>query len=108
MITELGRLTYDVEVKAVGSDQKVLNNGIAIQRSKNETVFVDIVAWNGVAEMIGKHFKKGYEIMVTGSLVNRIRKKNEVEYQTVAIKVEKITFTNGNPKKNEGEVKDFL
>jgi single-stranded DNA-binding protein len=106
MLMELGRLTYDVEVRDVGEDKKVLNNRIAIQAGKDSTTFVDIVAWNGVAEHIGKYFKKGFEILVQGHLVNTNRMKDNVEYDSVAILVEKVFFTNGNPRAID--VPDFL
>lgn len=110
MLMELGRLTFDVEVKDVADNKKVVNNRIAIQNSKDNTTFVDIVAWDSTAELIGKHFKKGFEILVQGHLINKTRKKDNVEIDTVAILVDKVIFTNGNPKEFDGnvEVPDFL
>lgn len=115
MLQELGRLVYDVEVKETGDHKKVLNNRIAIQNGKNDSTFVDIVAWNGTAELIGKHYKKGFEILLSGRLINTQKKKKkddvEFEYEGTAILVEGIKFTFGNPKEFnvEGEdVPDFL
>lgn len=111
MIMELGRLVYDVEVKEVAGNKKVLNNRIAIQNSKDDTTFVDIVAWNNTAELLGKYFKKGYEILVQGQLINNTKKKDNIEYETVGILVNKIIFTNGNPKEfnmNSEDIPDFL
>lgn len=111
MLMELGRLVFDVEVKDVGEDKKVLNNRIAIQNNKDHTTFVDIVAWNGVAELIGKYYKKGYEILVQGHLINRVSKKGEVEFDTVGILVDRVLFTSGNPREldlDDNEVLDFL
>lgn len=111
MIMELGRLVYDVEVKDVGDNKKVLNNRIAIQNSKEDTTFIDIVAWNNTAHLIGKYFKKGYEILIQGQLINKKIKKNDIEYDTVAILVNKVIFTNGNPKEfdfNSNDIPDFL
>lgn len=109
MLMEIGRLVYDVEVKEVGDNKKVLNNRIAIQNSKDNTTFIDIVAWNSTAELIGKYFKKGYEILIQGYLINRTKKKDNVEYDTVAIFVDKVIFTNGNPKEfSFDDVPDFL
>lgn len=109
MLMELGRLVYDVEIKEVKDNKKVLNNRIAIQKGKDDTTFVDVVAWNGVAELIGKYFKKGYEILFEGRLINITKKKDGVEYDTVGILIEKVIFTNGNPKEiNLEDVPDFL
>lgn len=115
MLQELGRLVYDVEVKEVGDNKKVLNNRIAIQNGKDDSTFIDIVAWNGTAELIGKHYKKGFEILLSGRLVNTQKKKKkddiEIEYESTAILVEGIKFTNGNPKEFDvsgDDVPDFL
>lgn len=103
MLIELGRIVYDVEVKNVGEGKKVVNNAIAIQRGKNLTTFIEFEAWDQTAELIGKYFKKGYEILLQGQLINKKKKKGEVEYQTVAIGVEKIFFTHGNPRDKDIE-----
>lgn len=111
MLQELGRLIYDVEVKEVGDNKKVLNNRIAIQNGKNDSTFIDIVAWNGTAELIGKHFKKGFEILLSGKLINTQKKKGELEYEGIAILVDQVLFTHGNPRVFDvetEEVPDFL
>lgn len=111
MITELGRLVFDVKVETVGNNKKVVNNRIAIQQGKNKSTFVDIVAWGHYAELIGNYYKKGYEIYIEGHLVNKTRKKDDVEFTTVAINVDNIKFTNGNPKEDipyTGDVENFL
>ena len=109
MLMELGRLVFDVEVKDVGENKKVLNNRLAIPISKDETTFVDVVAWGTTAELIAKYFKKGFEILVQGHLINKKRKRDNVEYDTVAILVNRVIFTNGNPKEDSGkDVQDFL
>ena len=109
MVMELGRLTFDVVLENVGVDKKVVNNRLAIAVSKNQTTFVDIVAWNGTAEIIEKHFKKGFEILIQGHLINKTKKKDNVDFDTVAILVDKVLFTNGNPKEHKnGENINFL
>lgn len=104
MVVELGRLVYDVKVEKVkvGNDEKsVLNNRIAISLGKDKTTFVDIVAWGGTAELIGKHFKKGNEIYVEGHLINKTKKKDNVEFDGVTLNIDSIKFTNGNKEKEE-------
>lgn len=97
--TYFGRLTYDVKIETVGNEnKKVLNNRLAIRTSKNQTTFIDIVAWEGTAELIGKHFKKGYEILFQGKLINKKKPiGNGVEIEGNAILVDEVFFTNGNP-----------
>lgn len=98
MIVELGRIVREVEIKEVAEGKKVINNALAIQRGKNLTTFVEFEAWDQVAELIAKHFKKGYEILIQGQLINKKKKKGEIEYTGVGVLVDKIYFTNGNPR----------
>lgn len=110
MIAEIGRLCFDVEVKEVGENNlKVLNNRIAINNGKDKTVFVDITAWKGTAELIAKHFKKGDEIYIEGNLANSVAKKENVEFTTTSIIVSNVKFTHGNngPKAKELTDEDF-
>ncbi|MFA5528746.1 MAG: single-stranded DNA-binding protein [Peptostreptococcales bacterium] len=105
MNTYLGRLVYDVKVDTVGDAEKtVLNNRIAIPMGKDKATFVDIVAWGKNAEFINSYFKKGNEILIQGYLVNKIGKKEEVEFNTVMLQVERINFTYGNNKPVQQEI----
>ncbi|MGD9677008.1 MAG: single-stranded DNA-binding protein [Vulcanibacillus sp.] len=99
----LGRLVFDVEVKEVGEnkDKKVLNNRLAVSIGKDKTTFIDMEAWGNTAEIIEKYYVKGNEILVEGQLINKTRKKEEVEYEVVSFLVDKIMFTYGNKKKEE-------
>lgn len=123
MVMELGRLVYDVEVKEVGENKnKVLNNRLAINIGKDRTTYVDIVAWNKTAELMEKYFKKGNEILVEGTLINKTKlvKSGEgqsAETDTVAILITKVHFVHGNKKDvqdvdfediPEEDVPDFL
>lgn len=102
-IALLGRLVFDVELKEVGEDKdkKVVNNRMALQAGKDKTTFIDVEAWGNTAELISKYYKKGYEILTEGHLVNKTRKKEDVEYETVGFIIDRIVFTYGNKKDNE-------
>ena len=109
--TYFGRLAYDVKVETVSDNKKVLNNRLAIRFSKNQTTFIDIVAWDSTAELIGKYFRKGYEFLFQGRIINK--KKligNGVEVEANALLVDEVFFTNGNPKPDsmDSQVEDFL
>lgn len=100
--TYFGRLTYEVKVDIVGAEnKKVLNNRLAMRLNKTQTTFIDIVAWEGTAELIGKYFKKGYEILLQGKLINKKKLIGDgVEVEGIAILVDEVIFTKGNPKEN--------
>ena len=66
-----GRLTRDPEIKTIASGTSVVNFGMAINRKfgeKEETTFVDVVAWAKVGEVIHKHLKRGDPIFISGRL----------------------------------------
>lgn len=64
----IGRLTRDPEIKNVGQNIlakfTVAVNGF----KKDDTNFINCVAWNKTAELVEKHFFKGQQVGVTGRL----------------------------------------
>ncbi len=74
----MGRLTRDPEVRYTqGSNLTVANFSIAVNRrfrreGDTETAdFFNVVAWNKTGEFVGKYFKKGQQVLVSGRLQNR-------------------------------------
>lgn len=65
-----GRLTAKPELKKTQSGLSVCSFTIAVNRKANreETDFINCVAWNKTAEFITKYFDKGAAIFVSGSL----------------------------------------
>ena len=60
----------------------VCNFTVAVDRSisKSEdkiTDFFTVVCWRGLADMVSKHFVKGKEILVTGSMQSRKWQDND-------------------------------
>ena len=71
---QMGRLTADPELRDTASGHQVVNFNIAVDRGYGDdkkTDFFPVQAWNGLAETIARHFKKGDQILVSGSLQNR-------------------------------------
>ena len=105
-----GRLTKDPELRHTKSDVPVVSFRVAVRRpgSKENTDFINCVAWRDTAEFICKWFKKGQAIEASGYLKNDTYKKNDVEYQTQVLNCERIGF--GSPKqsdeKSESESED--
>lgn len=77
IITIHGRLVRDPEIKQTSSGVPVCRFTVAVDRSytrqgeEKQTDFFDCVAWRGLADMIGKHFRKGKEIVVCGEMQSR-------------------------------------
>ncbi len=75
----IGNLGQDPETKTLDSGKKVAKFTIATNDTyKNndgqkieETMWHNIVAWNGLAETASKYLKKGNEVVVNGRIVYR-------------------------------------
>jgi single-strand DNA-binding protein len=70
----IGRLTKDPELKAT-SGQNLCNLALAINRTwmangekKEETTFVDVVAWGKTAENAHKYLSRGSQCLIEGRL----------------------------------------
>lgn len=100
MITWIGRFVNEVELRPVGENKKVINSRVALRPERvGQDIFADIVAWGTTAEYISKYYKKGFEIMFTGKLVNMKQKINEsLTINTLGIQIEQVIPTYGNPK----------
>ena len=73
----MGRLTKDPEVRYTQNNMPVANFSIAVSRrfaKENDEVkadFFNVIAWNKTGEFVGKYFKKGQQILVSGRIENR-------------------------------------
>jgi single-strand DNA-binding protein len=71
-----GRLTRDPELRYTSQNTAVCRMGLAVSRffkgrdgeKKEETLFVDVTAWEKTAEYCGQRLKQGRPIMVEGRL----------------------------------------
>jgi single-strand DNA-binding protein len=74
-ITLVGNLTRDPEIRYVdGGAKGVTKFALAVNRKSkggDETMFVDIVAWDRLGEVCNQYLKKGMSALVAGRLVIR-------------------------------------
>lgn len=74
IVTIMGRMVRDPELRRTGSGLAVTNFTVAVDRDRSgqdgqkETDFVDCVAWRQTAEFVSKYFGKGRMIVVSGRL----------------------------------------
>lgn len=73
----IGRLVRDVEIKTISTTgNAVVNNAIAVSRYRTsntgerieETLFIDVVFYNRLAEIVGQYLRKGSKLMAEGYL----------------------------------------
>ena len=101
-----GNLTKDNELKQAGQTQ-VLKNTLAVKREfkKDETDFINIVAFSKTAELIAKYTQKGSKLLIQGRLQIGSYEKDGIKRQTADVIVENIEFIGGNKQNKES---DFL
>ncbi|MBM3282745.1 single-stranded DNA-binding protein [Candidatus Gottesmanbacteria bacterium] len=72
----MGNLTRDVDLKYIPSGKAVANFGLAVNRTYTDAngdkvedpCFVDIVAWDRLAEVCGDYLAKGRPVFIEGRL----------------------------------------
>lgn len=113
VVTIIGRLAADPELKTTGSGISVTNICVAVDRkvTKGEdkiTDWIDVVAWRNTAEFICKYFQKGSPIVVTGSLQTRMwDDKNGQKRKTVEVIADSVEFVPKAKSENSVKVDDF-
>ncbi len=92
-----GRLTAEPELKQTPSGVSVCTINVAVDRShKNgedkQADFFTVICWRSLADMVGKHFKKGKEIIVSGEMQSRKWKdkdgNNRISWELMANSVD--------------------
>ena len=69
VVTLIGNLASDVELRDVGEDRQVANFLLAVNRpGKDEADFVRVSAWNKQAELCAHYLAKGRKVGVDGRL----------------------------------------
>lgn len=101
----MGRLTRDPELRQTQSGVPVVSFSIAINRrfQKDQTDFINCVAWRQTAEFVSKWFQKGSMIAVVGSIQTRRYTDSEGKERTVTeVVAEEAYFTGSKAESGTG------
>lgn len=104
----LGRLTRDPELEDANGTS-LLRFTIAVSRKyktqggekKEDTSFLDFVAWDKGAEAISKFFKKGDNIIVHASAKQEVWEKDGQKRSKIVFRCENFEFPPGNRSKDD-------
>ena len=83
VVTLMGRVCNDIELKTTNSGVSVTSFNLAVDRAytpkgeDKKTDFIPCVAWRNTAEFISKYFRKGQRVAVTGELQQRSYTAND-------------------------------
>lgn len=95
----LGRLTKDIELRYTQTGNTVASFSLAVNRKfvkegeERKADFINIVAWNKLAEMTSKYISKGQQVCIAGRLETRTwdDEQGQKHYITEVI-AEEVTF----------------
>jgi len=97
----MGNLTRDPEVRAAGtSGMKVARLGVAVSERRKDRngnvvdnpVFIDVDAWDKLAELCGQYLSKGSSILVEGRLQMDTWEKDGQKHQKLKVRASTIKF----------------
>lgn len=63
-----GNLARENEIRTAANGTKVLRNTIAVRRDKDNTDWIDFVAFNKTAELIASYTTKGSQLTISGPI----------------------------------------
>ena len=91
-----GRLARDPELRQTQAGKSVTNFTIACDRGKDQTDWLDVVAWDKTADFICKYFQKGNMILVEGRLQSRkYQDKNGNNRTAIEVAAGNVNFCGG-------------
>ena len=98
-----GRLTADVKKSKTTNGTKCVRFSVANQRSKDSTMFFNVVAYGTTAEFVEKYFSKGTPIIVSGPLEYYDTEKDGKKYRNYQIVAVSVDFTVSNKPEQENK-----
>lgn len=98
-----GNLVRDPELKKTPNGKSVVNFTLAVNDYNSyQAIFVNVTAWEKVAENVNKFLSKGSSALVEGSLyMNSYTNKNGEKRNNLYVNAHNVQFINTSNKKNE-------
>ena len=98
--TFIGRLGRDPDMRYTTNGKAVVSFSLGVNRDgkKDETDWINFVAWEKTAEVIAKYCHKGDLLGVTGSLMQRSYEKDGQKHTVHEVRVNRIDFCGGGKK----------
>jgi single-strand DNA-binding protein len=114
VVTLIGNLATDVEMREVGPDKKVASFVLAIDRASHEggADFVSVSARDRQAELCAEYLGKGRRVAVDGRLKSRSWEEDGKRRSAIEVIARRVEFLGGGPRRDEehdagGEVIPF-
>ena len=103
VVTLIGNLATEVELREVGPDKKVASFVLAIDRVGREAGadFVTVSAWDRQAELCAEYLGKGRRIAVDGRLKSRSWEEEGKRRSAIEVVARRVEFLGGGPRRDE-------
>jgi single-strand DNA-binding protein len=104
IVTLIGNLATDVELREIASDKKVASFLLAVDRASKDggADFVNVCAWDRQAELCAEYLGKGRRIAVDGWLKSRSWEEEGKRRTAVEVVARRVEFLSG-PRSSEDD-----
>jgi single-strand DNA-binding protein len=105
VVTLIGNLATEVELREVGPEKKVASFVLAVDRGNRDggADFVSVSAWDRQAELCAEYLGKGRRIAVDGRLRSRSWEEDGKRRSAVEVVARRVEFLGGGPRRDEEE-----
>ena len=101
----MGNVTRDPDLKRLDSGTSVCDIGVAINESwkdkegnpREQTTFVDVVAWARQAETCAEYLRKGSPVLIDGRLQLDEWEKDGEKRSKMRVRADRVQFLGGKP-----------
>jgi single-strand DNA-binding protein len=103
VVTLIGNLATDVELREVGPDKKVASFVLAVDRATREggADFVTVSAWDRQADLCAEYLGKGRRIAVDGRLKSRSWEDEGKRRSAIEVVARRVEFLGGGPRRGD-------
>ena len=105
VVTLIGNLATEVELREVGPDKKVASFVLAVDRASRDggADFVPVSAWDRQAELCAEYLGKGRRIAVDGRLKSRSWEDEGKRRNALEVVARRVEFLGGGPRRDDDE-----
>ena len=103
VVTLIGNLATDVELRELGPEKKVASFLLAVDRASREggADFVSVSAWDRQAELCAEYLGKGQRVAIDGRLRSRSWEDEGKRRTALEVVARRVEFLGGGPRRED-------
>jgi single-strand DNA-binding protein len=103
VVTLIGNLATEVEVRDVAPDKRVASFVLAVDRASRDggADFVTVSAWDRQGELCAEYLGKGRRVAIDGRLRSRSWEEEGKRRSAVEVVARRVEFLGGGPRRDE-------